>query len=108
MANKQDIVSVPYKLTEFNEDMIVLINRNFAEIEQMLAQLQMYEKKIGKPMNESYHNFVDAVYPGDIENIQDQLDGKITSWFYDYVPTLLNEPASSWITENDKIAHLVL
>ena len=42
----------------------------------------------------------------DIENIYDQLDGNITSWFYDYDPTLNNEPAVNWTTDALKEEHL--
>lgn len=42
----------------------------------------------------------------DIENIQSQLDGNITSWFYDHVPTMDNEPAVNWTTDADKNLHL--
>ena len=41
-----------------------------------------------------------------IENLQDQIDGNITTWFYAYVPTLNNEPASTWTTTTDKDNHL--
>lgn len=41
-----------------------------------------------------------------IENLQDQIDGNITTWFYAYVPTLANEPASAWTTTTDKDNHL--
>lgn len=42
----------------------------------------------------------------DIENIQNQLDGAIETWFYDPAPTLTNLPASQWTTEADKNVHL--
>jgi hypothetical protein len=42
----------------------------------------------------------------DIEDIQDQLDGNITSWFYEGVPTLNNEPAVNWTTTQLKDDHL--
>lgn len=42
----------------------------------------------------------------DIEDIQSQLDGNITSWFYDYTPTLNNEPAVNWTTDELKNEHL--
>ena len=48
-----------------------------------------------------YREEVDAI----IGNIQDQLDDKIESWYYDYEPTMQNEPASEWTTEEDKKAH---
>lgn len=42
----------------------------------------------------------------DIQDIQNQLDGNITSWFYDYDPTLNNEPAVNWTTDALKEEHL--
>lgn len=42
----------------------------------------------------------------DIESLQDQLDGNITTWFEDYVPTATNLPASEWVTEADKNMHI--
>ena len=50
-------------------------------------------------------NFVEQTTQ-DIENIQDQLDGNITSWFYEGVPTLNNEPAVNWTTTTLKDEHL--
>lgn len=41
-----------------------------------------------------------------IINLQDQIDGAIETWFYDYAPTLTNEPASNWTTDKDKNKHL--
>ena len=41
-----------------------------------------------------------------LDLINDQLDGNVTSWFYDYVPTLLNVPASGWTTDAIKDEHL--
>lgn len=42
----------------------------------------------------------------DIENLQDQIDGNITSWFYPYAPSIGNFPASSWDTTAKKDNHL--
>ena len=33
---------------------------------------------------------------GDLETLQQQLDGQIETWYGDTTPTLLNEPASNW------------
>lgn len=41
-----------------------------------------------------------------IDSIQDQIDGNITSWFYDFAPTTSNAPASSWNTVDLKNAHV--
>jgi len=50
-------------------------------------------------------DFVDKTTEN-MDLIKDQLDGNVTSWFYGYVPTLLNVPASNWITDDDKKEHL--
>ena len=43
---------------------------------------------------------------GSLENIQSQIDGNITTWFYGGVPTLSNPPASEWVTDEEKNNHL--
>lgn len=43
---------------------------------------------------------------GDIEDLQEQIDGNITSWFYEVDPTLQNEPASEWIAQHDEANHV--
>lgn len=42
---------------------------------------------------------------GTLEDLQTQLDGNITTWFYSGVPTLTNPPASEWTTETLKENH---
>lgn len=41
-----------------------------------------------------------------MSELQNQIDGNIASWFYAYVPTLENEPASNWSTDETKNQHL--
>lgn len=42
----------------------------------------------------------------DLEDLQNQVDGNITSWFYAYAPTASNAPASDWTTTEEKNNHL--
>jgi hypothetical protein len=42
----------------------------------------------------------------DIKGLQNQIDGKVESFFYDYDPTLTNIPASEWTTDELKEEHL--
>lgn len=42
----------------------------------------------------------------DIDNLQDQLDGNITQWTYNYDPTLTNYPASEWIAQHTESEHI--
>lgn len=52
------------------------------------------------------NNFVDLVYDPDIKNLQAQIDGQIETWFYSYLPTTSNYPASEWTTNTEKDKHL--
>lgn len=42
----------------------------------------------------------------EIEDLQNQLDGSITTWFYEGEPTLNNEPAVNWTTTEEKNNHI--
>lgn len=41
-----------------------------------------------------------------VKDLQDQLDGKVESYFFDYDPTTSNIPASEWTTDELKEEHL--
>lgn len=47
-----------------------------------------------------------TIVNGSLEDLQDQIDGAIETWFYDPVPTLTNQPAVNWATDKDKNTHL--
>ena len=64
-------------------------------------------------------NYDDTEVRGLIDGLQDQIDGQVESWFYNYAPVHVDEhgapdssvplniaPYSDWTTEADKIAHL--
>lgn len=42
----------------------------------------------------------------DLESVKNQVDGAIETWFYEPVPTLSNEPAVNWTTNEAKDRHL--
>lgn len=53
-------------------------------------------------------NYTDAVVStidADLAEMQSQIDGNITTWYYNYVPTVSNVPASDWTTETEKQKH---
>ena len=52
------------------------------------------------------HTFVETTYPADQASLQDQIDGKINTWFYEGIPDLNNAPADDWITDELKNQHL--
>lgn len=47
-----------------------------------------------------------AIYDADIADLQNQIDGNVTTWYYSGVPTLSNLPASQWTTTTDKDNHI--
>ena len=51
------------------------------------------------------NNFVSGVFNSTISDLQKQIDGQIETYYYDYEPTLENEPASKWVDENEKQKH---
>lgn len=63
---------------------------------------EAYEKSV-----ENEAEFTSAVITinDDIGNLQSQIDGNITTWFYGYEPTVSNAPASEW-SADEKNNHL--
>lgn len=50
------------------------------------------------------NNFVNNVYPDDLAELTNQIDSKITTWYYSGEPTLENTPANTWVAA-DYIKH---
>lgn len=65
-----------------------------------------WEKKNKYTDDSELNHFVESVYNKEIEGLQAQIDGQIETHYYDYQPTLTNEPALSWETEQDKEKHI--
>ena len=55
--------------------------------------------------NNLLNNFIEATI-SDLQNLQDQVDGNIATWFFRGIPTLQNSPAVDWATDEDKNNHL--
>lgn len=56
--------------------------------------------------SENFEETVNAVIGDELEYLQNQIDGNIESYFYDYSPTLENYPASEWTDEQTKTRHI--
>ena len=41
-----------------------------------------------------------------IERMQEQLDGKVSNWYFNGAPSATTQPTSQWTTEKDKKAHI--
>ena len=68
---------------------------------KILKAIELERSQLNKVENE-LNGYIDSVTK-DIKELQDQVDGNITTWFFNGMPTLINEPASDWQTEQEKI-----
>jgi phage-related protein len=57
-------------------------------------------------LTEENNNYIKNVLPVKMEEFQKQIDGAVESFFYEYDPSLDNEPASLWDTDAKKKMHL--
>lgn len=65
-----------------------------------------WQKKTKYTDDSGLNTFISAVYNPKIAELQNQIDGQIETWYYDYEPTLQNEPASLWTTSTEREKHL--
>lgn len=66
-----------------------------------------YIKEVVPPIEqEDIESYVNAIVDPKLEEIQNQIDGAIETWFGDDEPTLNNTPASDWTTDELKAQHL--
>ena len=74
---------------------------NLSSIKKAVEQTEQGLTKV----NSELDNFVNATVDT-LDNLQDQIDGNITTYYYSGVPTLLNLPASEWTTTEEKNRHI--
>lgn len=77
---------------------------NLSQLPGIQKAVELNKQGLNKTEN-TLNNFIIQT-TGEIEEIQKQVDGNITTWFYSGVPTLDNYPANEWIEEKDKNNHL--
>lgn len=65
-----------------------------------------WQKKTKYTDDSGLNTFISAVYDPKIAELQSQIDGQIETWYYDYEPTLQNEPTSLWTTSTEREKHL--
>lgn len=97
MINKRDInkLRTPEDLErKYNLHDILTLKENY----------ELQKNGLNKVENE-LNSFVIATGKN-LKELQDQVDGTITTWFYSGVPTDVNEPAKDWSTDNEKNNHL--
>lgn len=64
-----------------------------------------FEKATKYTDDTNLNNFVNVTYSEAMKNLTNQIDSKITTWYYLGAPTLDNEPANVWTTVEEKMKH---
>lgn len=65
-----------------------------------------WQKKTKYTDDSGLNTFISAVYDPKIEDIQNQIDGKIDTYYCDYEPANSNHPASEWTTAYERQKHV--
>ena len=64
-----------------------------------------WQKKTKYTDDSGLNSFIKFVYDPKIAELQSQIDGQIETWFYDHEPSLQNEPAVNWTTNEQRKEH---
>ncbi|MCK9600050.1 MAG: tail fiber domain-containing protein [Sphaerochaeta sp.] len=48
-------ISLPFKITKFDDEALIKLDRNFSEIERLLSLMQVYENKTGVKVNDTFY-----------------------------------------------------
>lgn len=65
-----------------------------------------WEKKDNYTDDTTVNDFIQNVYDPTVEDIQNQIDGKIDTYYFDYAPNNSNLPASEWTTASARQKHV--
>nr|DAL52641.1 MAG TPA_asm: Putative tail protein [Bacteriophage sp.] len=65
-----------------------------------------WQKKDNYTDDSTVTDFIENIYDPKIEDIQNQIDGKIDTYYYDYEPANSNYPASEWTTASVRQKHV--
>lgn len=65
-----------------------------------------WQKKTKYTDDTTVNDFIQNVYDPTVEDIQNQIDGKIDTYYFDYAPNNSNYPASEWTTASERQKHV--
>ena len=78
------------------------------DVDSDIAAVQVVAEAAQATANQNAEDMAGIVtnFNNDISNLQTQIDGSITTWFYEVAPTNSNAPAVNWTTTELKNVHL--
>ena len=93
------------KLDGIRGEITDAVNGVSTTFDAKLGEISARVESVGNKAAEDLSKYSETVTKS-LGELQSQIDGSITTWFYDYEPTSKNEPASLWTTDDEKIKHL--
>lgn len=77
--------------------------KSYSKTTEVESKIEQSANAIKQTVSETYVS--NTTYETDLSNIQGQIDGNIQTWSGTDVPTLKNEPASTW-SDEEKATHI--
>lgn len=77
--------------------------KSYSKTTEVESKIEQSANAIKQTVSETYVS--NTTYETDINKLQGQIDGNIQSWSGTDVPTLDNEPASTW-SDDEKVTHI--
>ena len=77
--------------------------KSYSKTTEVESKIEQSANAIKQTVSETYVS--NTTYETDLSNIQGQIDGNIQTWSGTDVPTLENEPASTW-SDDEKATHI--
>lgn len=90
---------------EKNGQVMFNVDTATGQVDIVANSLSIRGQTMEEIADQQLNDFVDSVYSPTIINLQNQIDGQIETYYYDYEPTLSNEPAVEWTTEEERQRH---
>lgn len=90
---------------EKNGQVMFNVDTATGQVDIVANSLSIKGQTMEEIADQQLNDFVDSVYSPTIINLQNQIDGQIETYYYDYEPTLSNEPSVEWKTEEERQRH---
>ena len=77
---------------------------NLSKLVGLAGNIETNSETLIKVENE-LNNFVFST-TASLENMENEIDGKVATWYYSGIPSLSNSPANEWATDEERNKHI--
>lgn len=79
---RTDIIQLPFKIANWDEDGLVALSRNFTVIEEMLGSLQVYMNSVGYTTINNSGDALDKIVLCGLDADKPEKEERDGTWFY--------------------------